>query len=31
MIKPYDASELQECKICHFQISHNKQGSSRHI
>lgn len=26
MIKPYDASELQKCKICHFQISHNKQG-----
>ncbi len=25
-MKPYDAKESQECNICGFQISHNKQG-----
>ncbi|MFD1850606.1 hypothetical protein [Oceanobacillus bengalensis] len=25
-MKPYDAKESQECKICGFIISHNKQG-----
>ncbi|MEW9049661.1 MAG: DUF559 domain-containing protein [Neobacillus sp.] len=25
-MKPYDASDPQQCKICGFEISHNKQG-----
>ncbi|MBO1512399.1 endonuclease domain-containing protein [Metabacillus bambusae] len=25
-MKPYDATKKQKCEICHFEISHNKQG-----
>jgi hypothetical protein len=25
-MKPYDAKDYQECRICGFSISHNKQG-----